>query len=54
VEFLDFASNRSAVLATHSGDVNPQSLAVSPDGSWLLLVVGFTNESELMLVENFR
>ncbi len=54
VNFLDFASGRSAVLATQSGAVSPHTLAVSPDGSWLLLDVRFTNESELMLVENFR
>jgi dipeptidyl aminopeptidase/acylaminoacyl peptidase len=54
VNFLDFASGRSAVLATQSGAVSPHTLAVSPDGSWLLLGVRFTNESELMLVENFR
>jgi len=54
VNFLEFGSGRSAVLTTQSGPAGPQTIAVPPDESWLLLDVGSENESELMLVENFR
>ena len=58
IEFFSFATQRLSQIAAISREVMPRgpatSLAVSPDGRWLLYTQYDRIESEIMLMENFR
>jgi Tol biopolymer transport system component len=56
IDFFDFATGRTIQIAAIEKElqlVSP-SLAVSPDGRWLLYAKGDRFESDIMLVENFH
>jgi Tol biopolymer transport system component len=56
IDFFDFASGRTNQVAAIEKElqlVSP-SLAVSPDGRWLLYAKGDSFESDIILVENFH
>jgi hypothetical protein len=56
IDFFDFATRRTKQIAGVEKElqlVSP-SLAVSPDGRWLLYVQVESFESDIMLMENFR
>jgi hypothetical protein len=50
---LDRATGRDRVLASVTEPFNASSLAVSPDGT-TLLVHRYSENADLMLLENFR
>ena len=52
IQFLSFETHKAAPVATFEKPV--VSLAVSPDGRWILYSQIERAGSELMLVENFR
>jgi Tol biopolymer transport system component/DNA-binding winged helix-turn-helix (wHTH) protein len=55
-ELLSFKTNRTMTLGTAKGEpmIEGPSFAVSSDGRWILLTQVARQESDLMLVENFR
>ena len=56
IEFFNFATGRTTQIASVEKDFDSRvpSLAVSPDGRWILYVQIDQRESDIMLVENFR
>jgi len=59
ITFFSFATQKLVPIAAVPRGPIPQGgfgnrLAVSPDGRWLLYVQNDRDESEIMLVENFR
>lgn len=56
IDFLDFATGRTSRVAVIEKQLNlvSPSLAVSPDGRWILHAKVDRFESDIMLVENFR
>ncbi len=56
IEFFSFATNRRTQLAVIEKDLvwAVPGFAVSPDGRWMLLSMTDQNESDIMLMENFR
>jgi serine/threonine protein kinase len=56
IEFLDFATGHTKRVAAIEKEfqLTHPSLAVSPDGRWLLYAKEEILESDIMLVENFR
>ena len=52
IEFLDFATNHTKRIASFGKFLN--SLALSPDGRWILYAQDERGGSELRLVENFH
>jgi len=56
IDFFDFSTGRTkqvAVIEKELQLVSP-SLAISPDGQWLLYAKGDSFESDIMMVENFH
>jgi Tol biopolymer transport system component len=54
IRYLDFESGQVAELFRKEGPFRYQSLAVSSDERWILQAEAPSQQSELMLVENFR
>jgi Tol biopolymer transport system component len=56
IEFFNFASGQTTQIATIEKGLRlvAPSLAVSPDGQWILYAQVDSVESDIMLVENFR
>ncbi len=56
IDFFNFATSRTSKVATIEKEVQltSPSLAVSPDGRWLLYAEVDYFENDIMLVENFR
>ncbi len=56
IDFFDFATGRTKQVAAVQKEIQlvSPSLAVSPDGRWLLYVQADKLESDIMLMENFR
>ena len=54
IRHLDFESGQVSELFRREGSFIHNSLAVSPDERWILHAARPLDESELMLVENFR
>jgi Tol biopolymer transport system component/predicted Ser/Thr protein kinase len=56
IEFFNFATGRTTQISQVEKELQLvyPSLAVSPDGRWLLYVQVDTLESDIMLIENFR
>lgn len=56
IEFFNFATRQTTQIATVEKELRlvAPSLAVSPDGQWILYAQVDSVESDIMLVENFR
>jgi Tol biopolymer transport system component/DNA-binding winged helix-turn-helix (wHTH) protein len=56
IEFFNFATNQTTSVATveRMPPRRTPSLAISPDGRWILYTQVDRDESDIMLVENFR
>jgi hypothetical protein len=54
IQYLDFSSSRTAPLYRKEGAFFHFCLTVSPDEKWLLFGEAPLQQSELMLMENFR
>jgi Tol biopolymer transport system component len=54
IQYLDFSSGRTAPLYRKEGAAFHLSLTVSPDEKWILFGEAPGQQSELMLMENFR
>jgi len=56
IKFLDFATGKTSLVwqFTNETPLHVDSFAASPDGKWILYVQNDRNESDIMLVENFR
>jgi Tol biopolymer transport system component len=54
IQYLDFSSGRTTPLYRKEGAASHAYLAVSPDEKWILFGEAPGQESELMLMENFR
>jgi hypothetical protein len=53
LQFFDFSSEKSAIVARNLGDVRPL-LTATPDGRTILYTRLDSSGDDLMLVENFR
>ena len=54
IQYLDFSSGRVTPLYRTASAGSHGSLAVSPDEKWILFGEAPVDQSELMLMENFR
>jgi len=56
IDFFNFATGRLSQVAAIEKELQltSPSLAVSPDGQWLLYAEVDNFENDIMLVENFR
>jgi hypothetical protein len=54
IQYLDFSSGRATPLYRKEGAYLHVSLTLAPDEKWILLGEAPLQQSELMLMENFR
>ena len=58
IEFFSFTTGRVTEVATLAKPfrpwTNPEGLSVSPDGRWILCTQPDREDTDIMLVENFR
>jgi hypothetical protein len=54
IEFFSFATHRVSQISTLPKNVASPGFAVSPDGRWVLYVQEDSQDSDIMLMENFR